>query len=74
MTHTHDEIECAPTLVAVRTIPGQPAPFLVTTARPLSVVACEALAAADRLLVGDGALLAVQRADSERLHVAPLTR
>ena len=36
-----------PTLIALRTLPGQRLPFCVTTMRPLSVVACEALAAAD---------------------------
>ena len=34
----------------LRTMPQQPAPFLVTAARPLPVVACEALPVAASLL------------------------
>ena len=34
----------------LRSIAQQPAPFLVTAARPLAVVACEALPVAERLL------------------------
>lgn len=48
-----------PTVIAVRTLPGQARPFCVTAVRPLAVVACEALAAADLLLARDGAHLAV---------------
>jgi hypothetical protein len=46
-------------LVCLCSVSTQPAPFLVTTARPLAVVACEALPAADRLLASSGALVAV---------------
>lgn len=54
----------------LRSIAGQDAPFLVTATRPLAVVACEALPAADALLVRGGSLLAVQR-DCERVHSIP---
>ncbi len=50
---------CTPVTVAVHRLPGQARPMLVTTVRPLSVVACEALAAADRMLARDGARMAV---------------
>lgn len=51
-----------PAVVARRTIPCQPAPFLVTALRPLSVVACEALPAAEQLLARSGARLPVDAA------------
>ena len=47
-------------LVAMRSLPGQARPFAVTTLRPLSVVACEALSEADRLLASTGTGLAVR--------------
>jgi len=64
-----------PTVIAVRSIAGQPAPFLVTAARPLAEIACEALPAADALLARSGARLAVlgaavEGADSVR-HGVP---
>lgn len=38
-------------IVSLR-LPGQPSPLLVTSARPLAVVACEALVEAQRLVAG----------------------
>ena len=69
-----DTRRAEPTVVAVRTIPGQARPLLVTTLRPLAVVACEALPAADKLLARDGALMAV-RLDGDSVHtVAPFAK
>lgn len=48
-----------PAVIAQRSTTAQPAPFLVTAARPLAVVACDALPAADALLARTGARLAV---------------
>ena len=47
-------------LVAVHPLPGQARPLRVWAARPLAVIACEALLEADRLLAAQGALLAVR--------------
>ena len=58
-------------LVAVHTLPGQARPLLVTTLRPLPVIAAEALQEADRLLCGQGARLAVKPAGGVLAHSSP---
>jgi hypothetical protein len=55
------------TLVAVHVLPGQRLPLRITAARPLSVVACEALPAADRLLAHSGAGLGVRQPGADVL-------
>lgn len=74
MTRSMDDPRCTdgPALVAVRTLPGQARPLLITTLRPLAVVACEALQEADRLLTAQGARLAVIPAHGVGVHNAPL--
>jgi len=52
-------------------MPEQDTPFLVSSTRPLSVIACEALPAADRVLARSGARLAVvEQASCAVLHGA----
>lgn len=53
-------------------MPEQDTPFLVTSTRPLSVIACEALPAADRALARSGARLAVVQVSDSVLHGAPV--
>lgn len=61
-----------PAMIAVHVLPGQARPFCITTVRPLAVVACDALLAADRLLAAQGAGLAVKPAHGVGAHNAPL--
>ena len=63
--------EGQPVLVAVHPLAGQARPLLVTTLRPLAVVACEALVEADRVLAHDGARLAVKPAGGVLAHSSP---
>lgn len=56
----------------LRFVPGQDAPFVVTALRPLEIIACEALPAADALLARDGMRLAVKLPACGALaHTAP---